>query len=299
MAGLPQPPSNTDQGIDRLPTNPARAHELVGKCASAAPRTLVAQLAKQVRAMETSSRREHDGSIVSCGCSAMDSLLPAGGYPLGTVVEYLRSTPACGATYLAMAAAASALSTRSGYVLIIDRHRRFYPPAWLAHQIDLRRLIWIYPADERDALWALDQALRSPAVVASVAEVEKLDGRAARRLQLAAEEGGGIGLLLRSAVARRQPSWAEVQWLVRSPRQHPGTVGMHRGRRLHVQLVRCRGGTSGVHLDITIDGVSGQIRGELQESPADRGDRREQPSPVHLASQLAHPTDHGRRSTAG
>jgi hypothetical protein len=41
-----------------------------------------------------------------------------------------------------------------------------------------------------------------------------LDARVFRRLQLAAESGGTIGLLVRPAHIRRRPTWAQVQWLI-------------------------------------------------------------------------------------
>ncbi len=88
---------------------------------------------------------------------------------------------------------------------------------------------------------ALDQALRCPAVAAVVAWPEsldgKLDGRTFRRLQLAAEQGGGLGLLIRPESVRSQPSWADVRLLVEPL---PSTAPY--GRRMRVVLLRCRGG---------------------------------------------------------
>src|SRR5437879_6095746 len=60
-----------------------------------------------------------------------------------------------------------------------------------------------------------DEARRCPAVAAVWGPVGELDDRALRRLQLAAEEGRGLGLLLRGASVRGRPSWADVRLLVR------------------------------------------------------------------------------------
>jgi len=47
-----------------------------------------------------------------------------------------------------------------------------------------------------------------------VADVQRLSWLEARRLQLAAEQGGGLGLLIRPEAVRHQPSWADVRLLV-------------------------------------------------------------------------------------
>lgn len=152
----------------------------------------------------------------SSGCDAMDALLPRGGYAAGSIVEYLRSTPACGASTLAWAAAAAAMQTTSGFLVVVDTLHSIYPPPLLCHGIDLAKVIFVRPQSQADALWAVDQALRTMSVAAVVAELERIDDRSARRLQLAAESGQSLALLLRGWQARQQPSWADVQWLVRS-----------------------------------------------------------------------------------
>lgn len=195
----------------------------------------------------------------------MDACLPASGYVPGTVIEYLRSTSGCGATYLAFTAAAAALrASEDKYLLIVDTNHQLYPPALLCHQISLQRVIWVRPQSQADAVWATDQALRTTAVAAVVADLEVLDERDARRLQLAAERGGGVGLLLRNLSARRMPSWAEVQWVVRSllptaKMSRSGPTAVEPLRRLEVGLARVRGGKAGAQLLLDIDGVRGTL----------------------------------------
>ena len=117
-----------------------------------------------------------------------------------------------------------------GAVVVLDRTGEFYPLAAVAQGIEPARLIVVHPGNQADHTWALDQALRCPAVAAVVAWPEsldgKLDGRTFRRLQLAVEQGGGLGLLIRPESVRCQPSWADVRLLVeplpsRSPYGRP------------------------------------------------------------------------------
>jgi protein ImuA len=266
------------------------------------------QLTQDIGRLESSTGRPAGGRPVSsAGCQALDALLPAGGYAAGSVVEYLRTTPACGASTLAWEAAAAAWhASAGGYLVVVDTQHNFYPPALASHGIDLNQVIVVRPTSQADAVWGVDQALRTPAVAAVVAELEHIDDRSARRLQLAAECGAGLALLIRSAAARKQPSWAEVQWLVRSQLSAPRPTSNHwtealSRRRWWVQLARVRGGRAGPSVCLEIDPLTGQLKlassseVHLRNSHADTlhsPSAAPSQGAVHLAAQLAHAKAH-------
>jgi protein ImuA len=139
--------------------------------------------------------------------------------------------------------------------------------------IDPEGLIVVQAVSQADNLWALDQALRCPGVAAVLAWPEKLDGRTFRRLQLAAEQGGGLGLLVRSGRVRHESSWAEVRLAV----EPLLATAPDDPRRLKVELLRCRGGSSGRSIEVELD---------------------DETHPLHLASRLAHPAAHRRAAGA-
>lgn len=86
---------------------------------------------------------------------------------------------------------------RRGWILYLDSDGDFYPPAAERLGIPLDRLLIVRPQRYVDALWTCEQALRCSAVAVVVATFRRLDAYASRRLQLAAEAGGGLGLLIR------------------------------------------------------------------------------------------------------
>ena len=197
---------------------------------------------------------------LSSGCPALDRALPGKGFRPGTLVEWLFRGEGDGTATLALRAAAAVLRAAAGAVVVLDRTGEFYPLAAVALGIEPARLIVVHPGNKADHTWALDQALRSAAVAAVVAWPEsldgKLDGRTFRRLQLAVEQGGGLGLLVRPESVRGQPSWADVRLLVEplpstSPygRRAPCT----HGRRMRVVLLRCRGGRGQQTVEVEID----------------------------------------------
>ena len=77
------------------------------------------------------------------------------------------------------------------------------------------RLLSVSVAHRRDLLWAMEEALRCPAVHAVIGEIRtgEIDSIAVRRLSLAATKNGALALLLR-AVPSRDASTAATRWIV-------------------------------------------------------------------------------------
>jgi protein ImuA len=184
-----------------------------------------------------------DGRQIHSGAAALDNILPRRGFRRGSLVEWLGSAGG-GATTLAAIAAREAC--RDGRALVVvDVARRFYPPAAAMLGILLESLIVICPG-RRDLGWALNQTLACPAVGAVLCWPDTLDGRAFRRLQLSAEVGGGLGLLVRPATVAGSPSWADVRLLVEG-------AASESDRRFRVTLLRCRGAIAGQAVELELD----------------------------------------------
>ncbi len=201
--------------------------------------------------------------VVSSGVEALNELLPQGGFPAGTLVEWIAAEEGAPATTLAIMTAKEACGEQ-GVLVVLDRKREFYPPAAAGAGIDLARTIIVQPDSDADQLWAVDQSLRCGGVAAVLCPVQRLDGRNFRRWQLAAEEGGGLGLLIRPAAARRERSWAEVRlWVEPQPASESENHTMENhteARRLRIELLRCRHGKSGGALLLEIDDETGDVR---------------------------------------
>jgi hypothetical protein len=162
-------------------------------------------------------------------------------------------------------------------LVIMDRTRRFYPPSVVAWGFDLENVLVLRPCGDSEELWALEQVLRSRSVGAVWAPLRMIEGREFRRLQLAAEVGGTVGLLIRPADVLGEPSWSEIQLLVR-PRASPA------GWRLHVEVTRSRGGTSGRSMELEINYQTGMAQRVIESHDA---------HPVHPFAELARPAISG------
>jgi protein ImuA len=123
-----------------------------------------------------------------------------------------------------------------------------YPAGLASLGLDAARLILVRAPRPVDALWAAEEALRSPAIAAALLIGAAPDLTAARRLQLAAETGGGIGLLLREGGEEAGPGAALTRWRI-APRRASTATPHHLGApNWEIALLRARGGRPGAWL---------------------------------------------------
>src|SRR5260370_2569818 len=187
--------------------------------------------------------------------TALDQLLPHKGLAWGTLIELVTDGEGNGAATLALALTASLLQ-RGGVFGVIASERAFYPPGAAGLGIALDQTVVVQPNNTREALWALEQSLRSNAVAVALGWSGSLNDRTFRRLQLAAERGGGLGFLLRPVACRAERSWADARLFVEAL----PTRDQSSGRRLHVELLHCRGVTGGGAVELELNDEAGHVR---------------------------------------
>ena len=83
------------------------------------------------------------------------------------------------------------------WLLYVDTDGDFYPPGAAQLGLPLERLLIVRTRRRLDALWVCEQALRCRAIAVVILPLSGINAYASRRLQLAAEAGEGIGLLIR------------------------------------------------------------------------------------------------------
>jgi protein ImuA len=112
--------------------------------------------------------------------------------------------------------------------------------------LDVGRLILVDAGTDKDALWAIEETLKSkaaPAMVAGVVE-KSLDLTASRRLNLAAAAHATPLLLLRTAAGSGASATA-TRWRIAAAPAARDRYGAFADARWHVTLERCRNGRPG------------------------------------------------------
>jgi hypothetical protein len=150
---------------------------------------------------------------VTSGFARLDVELPGGGWPRGALTELLVDGSGFGEVSLLLPALRT-LRQAGGWSLAVAPPHPLHAPAWAAAGVDLARLLVVSPASERDALWAMEQALASGAPGLVLGWAAHADARQLRRLQVAAVQGGSLALLFRPARAAREASPAPLRLLL-------------------------------------------------------------------------------------
>ncbi len=207
---------------------------------------------------------------LSTGFRDLDAVLPAGGWPLGAVVEILFPRPGIGEMQLLLPAMTAL--TRSGqWVVWIEPPFIPYAPALEDAGVDLGFFLVVgnqalaasvggvsAGISGKDGLWSMERVLRTPGCGMVLCWTDALQHTVVRRLQLAAESVGSIGVLLRGrmvSAAVRSFSPAALRL-----RLQP-VVSMHISgrrllqpvaRRLLVQVLKARGSSVLQHVEISV-----------------------------------------------
>ncbi len=189
--------------------------------------------------------------------------------------------------------------------------------------------------DHSGFYWAIDQALKCPAVGAVWGPIAEIDERWFRRFQLSAESSGVTGMFIRPPSAAGRPGWSEIQWHVkadgrkewedrgRKPAEEfsfpptPTPSSHFNSFLLSLHLARCRTGAAGQTIKLAIDTITGraqpatahrdhaQHRTKDQAAPAQNKPAQQQPrktnlrqtNPLRVAAELADPAADRRQRT--
>jgi len=160
-----------------------------------------------------------------------------GGFVTAAIHELIAPQDGVAAHSLALHVAARAAG-RHKWIFYIDTQLDLYPPGVAQLGVSLGRLMIARTPHVADALWVCEQVLRCRAVAAVVLPLRTLDGYASRRLQLAAEAGGGLGLLVRRAEPGG-PTFAASRLRCTSLAGEPGV------RRMLITVLKVREGRPG------------------------------------------------------
>ena len=166
-------------------------------------------------------------SVHPTGLAALDAVLPTGGWPEAALSEILMAKEGVGELQLVLPTLARLSKARERIVLVAPPYTP-YPHAWQNAGVDLR-LLSVIQAEERDALWAVEQCLRSGSCGAVLCWPRKADDRALRRLQVAAETGQTLAFAWRALSESVNSSPAALRLAVEA-------------KPAQVRVLKCRGG---------------------------------------------------------
>lgn len=235
------------------------------------------RLREKIRGLEAADRRVV--GVLPFGVKEIDACLPGGGLALGALHEV--GGAGNGALDGAVAAlfAAGIMARLSGMILWCLREPDLFAPGLAAAGLAADRVIYVEGSDEQTLLACFEEGLRHGGLAGVVAEIGRLPMTGSRRLQLAAESSGTLGLAIRrwrrpaDTTDFGQPTAAATRWRVSNlPSAALPVPGIGRPRWL-LELIRCRAGECA---DFEVEGCDVEGRLALPAGLADRQPRPEQ-----------------------
>jgi cell division inhibitor SulA/protein ImuA len=191
--------------------------------------------------------RRHAGripAVLPTGHAALDAVLHHGGWPSAALTEFVAADCGIGEMQLlAPALAACARATRR--LFFVGAPYLPYAPALQARGLPPERVLVLSPRTPKDALWSVEQILRSGAcgcLLAWLPAWREADYAALRRLQIAAQQCHGPAFLFRPPGTARALSPAALRIRLTPQREE-----------LQLEILKQRGGRAGQCIAIARD----------------------------------------------
>jgi protein ImuA len=209
---------------------------------------VIAELRERIERLEGGVKRGR--AVLPFGVPAIDGRLPGGGLALGALHEIAGGGNGAIDGTAAALFAASIAARRPGKVLWCVTRADLFAPALAQVGLLPGRVIYVEAGDEKALLSCMEEGLRHGGLGVVVGELARLSMTTSRRLQLAAESSGTIGIAVRrwrrqtEASDFGQPTASITRWRVSVLPSSPLPVsGVGRARWL-LELIRCRAGDS-------------------------------------------------------
>jgi protein ImuA len=207
---------------------------------------IVEELRERIQRLKGAAARRR--LVLPFGIQAIDRHLPGGGLALGALHEVAGGgNGAIDGAAAALFAAGIAARLR-GQVLWCVTRQDLFAPALAQAGLVPDHVIYAEAGDETSVLVCFEEGLRHGGLGAVVAEIARLSMTTSRRLQLAAECSGTLGIAIRrwrcqtEAADFGQPTASVTRWRVSALPSTPLPVPGVGRPRWQVELIRCRAG---------------------------------------------------------
>lgn len=208
---------------------------------------IVQQLQREILSLQ-GLKRTSDSQRLNTGLGVIEKAFPEGIFPVGAVHEFISHIEEdAAATNGFVAGLLGTLMRKGGACLWISTKRTLFPPALKVFGIEPDRIIFVDLPKQKEALWAIEEALKCDVLSAVVGELKELSFTESRRLQLAVEQSRVTGFIHRVQTKSENTVACVTRWKIRPLPSliedgMPG-VGFP---RWNVQLAKVRNGKPGM-----------------------------------------------------
>lgn len=207
-----------------------------------ADKSIIGELQRQILKLQgTQPCSDHNPSL---GLGAIEDVFPGKVFPRAAIHELISvNSESAASTNGFLSVMLSALMQQSGSCLWISTRRTLFPPALKTFGMEPDRMLFVDVSNVKDALWAMEEALKCNALTAVIGEFTALSFDESRRLQLAVEQSKVTGFIHRFKPKVENTVACVSRWKITplfsdTPDQLPG-MGFP---RWNIELLKVRNG---------------------------------------------------------
>jgi len=190
---------------------------------------------------------KQNDSAFDPGLGALMVNFPNNIFPRGAIHEFICvGNESAAASSGFIAGILTALMREAGAILWIGPGKEIFPPGLISFGIEPDRIIFMELYKEKEILWTMEESLKCVTLAAVVCEIRELNFMVSRRLQLAVEQSGVTGFILRRDPRQLGTTTCISRWKITSlPSVLPGEMPGVGFPRWNVELLKIRNGKPG------------------------------------------------------
>lgn len=207
---------------------------------------IIAQLQREILPLQ-GYKSAANGVCFDGGLGPIKYAFPNGSFPLGAVHEFFcTKAEDASASSGFIAGILSSIMHRSGAALWVGSSQLIFPPALKTFGIEPDKIIFVNVANEKERLWAMEEALKCNGLSAVLGEIQEVSFTESRRLQLAVEQSRVTGFILRRNPKNLSTACVTRWKITPLPTQSADGLPGLGFPRWNVELLKVRNGKPGI-----------------------------------------------------
>lgn len=177
----------------------------------------------------------------------VEKAFPDSQFPLSAIHEFVCNSTEQAVSTSAFISGILGKITRSGGVCLWIGSSPIFPHGLTHFGLKADRIVFVQLKKTKDLLWAIEEALKCTGLTAVIGEVKELDFKQSRRLQLAIEQSGVTGFIMRNQTQNKHSTACIARWQISAlPSQTQNDLPGVGFLRWKVELLKVRNGQTGV-----------------------------------------------------
>jgi protein ImuA len=199
--------------------------------------------------------KDQKGLMLGDALEPICSAFPNNTFPIGAVHEFICSgSEAAAATTGFIGGILTSLTRQGGVIAWISSSSNVFPVAMKGFLPEPDKIVFIKLKTEKEVMWAMNEALRCESLAAVIGELNDIDFKSTRRLQLAVERSMVTGFILKmdsrrnlTNESKQNPTACVTRWAITPlPGEHADDLPGLGYPRWNVELMKVRNGRPGI-----------------------------------------------------